>query len=30
MDLKPANIIINNIFDLKLIDFGESYHQKVC
>lgn len=30
MDLKPPNIIINNIFDLKIIDFGESYHSKIC
>ena len=22
MDLKPANIIVNSIFDIKLIDFG--------
>jgi len=30
MDLKPANIIISSASDLKLIDFGESYHPELC
>jgi hypothetical protein len=30
MDLKPANIIVYNMFDIKLIDFGEAYNSKVC
>lgn len=30
LDLKPQNLLIGKAFILKITDFGESYHPKVC
>jgi Ser/Thr protein kinase RdoA (MazF antagonist) len=30
MDLSPSNVLVNPNYMTQLIDFGESYHEKVC
>jgi serine/threonine protein kinase len=30
MDFNPRNILISENYSCKLIDFGESYHRKLC
>lgn len=30
MDLSPANLLVHPNLITSLIDFGESYHEKVC
>jgi serine/threonine protein kinase len=30
LDLKPHNLLIGRAFILKITDFGESFHPKVC
>lgn len=30
MDLSPSNVLVNSNYIAQLIDFGESYHIKIC
>lgn len=30
MDLSPGNVLISSNYISRLIDFGESYHEKIC
>lgn len=30
LDLKPGNLMVSNSLNVKIIDFGESYHSTVC
>ncbi len=30
MDISPSNILVNSNYITQLIDFGQSYHQKLC
>lgn len=30
MDISPSNILVNSNYITQLIDFGESYHKRVC
>lgn len=30
MDLSPSNVIVNPNYMTQLIDFGQSYHEKIC
>jgi serine/threonine protein kinase len=30
LDLKPGNLMVSNSLQVKIIDFGESYHPAIC
>jgi serine/threonine protein kinase len=30
LDLKPGNLMVSNSLNVKIIDFGESYHPAIC
>lgn len=30
MDLSPSNVLVNSNYIAQLIDFGQSYHVKIC